>query len=111
MRCTLCCTASHHPYFLKQQVDEARAKGARVLCGGAPVHDAAGKGRFFDPTVVADCTHNMSIMTEESFGPVVGIAPVVCACILVQYTVSRPSIRLMGQCVSMCRNPMMKRFA
>jgi acyl-CoA reductase-like NAD-dependent aldehyde dehydrogenase len=64
------------PAFLKHQVDEAVAKGGRVLCGGSPVHDGAGKGRFFKPTLVADCTQDMSIMTEESFGPVVAVAPV-----------------------------------
>ena len=64
------------PAFLKAQVDDAVAKGAKVLTGGAPCHDGAGKGRFFRPTLVADCTHSMSIMMEESFGPVVAVAPV-----------------------------------
>ena len=67
-----------HCDFLRTQVQEARRLGARILCGGHSTTDSAGKGRFFAPTVVADATHNMSIMTEESFGPVVGIAPVVC---------------------------------
>jgi acyl-CoA reductase-like NAD-dependent aldehyde dehydrogenase len=58
--------------FLAKQVDEARSKGARVLCGGAATK-VNGMGRFFDPCVVADATHGMSIMVEESFGPVVGI--------------------------------------
>ena len=43
-----------------------------MLCGGAPTHDAAGKGRFFDPARVADCDHSMELMQEESIGPVVG---------------------------------------
>lgn len=62
--------------FLKHQVDDARAKGAKVLCGGTPTHDAAGLGRFFAPTLLADCNHNMSIMVEESFGPVLGKYPI-----------------------------------
>jgi acyl-CoA reductase-like NAD-dependent aldehyde dehydrogenase len=63
------------PAFLAGQVAEARAKGARVLCGGAPA-SVGGKGRFFEATVVADATHDMGIMMEESFGPVVAVAPV-----------------------------------
>ncbi len=61
--------------FLADQVNEAVAKGARLLAGGKPTQ-VNGKGRFFEPTVVADATHGMRIMTEESFGPVVGIARV-----------------------------------
>ena len=61
---------------LAVQIDDARAKGARILTGGEPTTDKAGKGRFFQPTIVADCDHTMSVMTEESFGPVVGIASV-----------------------------------
>lgn len=33
------------------------------------------KGHFFRPTVLADCTHQMRVMTEETFGPLVGLAP------------------------------------
>jgi hypothetical protein len=33
-------------------------------------------GRFFAPTLLAECTHSMDIMTEESFGPVLGVMPV-----------------------------------
>jgi acyl-CoA reductase-like NAD-dependent aldehyde dehydrogenase len=57
-------------------VDDALAKGARLLCGGrrseAPEHV---KGFFYLPTVIADATQEMKIMKEEPFGPVVGIAP------------------------------------
>ena len=65
------------PEMLKLQVDEARAKGGRVLCGGAPIHDGAGKGRFFDPCLVVEATHAMhGLMVEESFGPIVGVQKV-----------------------------------
>jgi acyl-CoA reductase-like NAD-dependent aldehyde dehydrogenase len=63
------------PSFLEKQVAEAKQLGARVLSGGGPT-TAGGQGRFFQPTVVAEATHRMSLMVEESFGPVVGIAPV-----------------------------------
>lgn len=65
------------PEKLVAQVEEARAKGGRVLCGGKAVHDAAGKGRFFDPCLIVDATHQMhGLMVEESFGPIVGVARV-----------------------------------
>jgi acyl-CoA reductase-like NAD-dependent aldehyde dehydrogenase len=46
-------------------VADARAKGARILCGGQA------DGRVVTPTVVADVTPEMRIYGEESFGPVV----------------------------------------
>ena len=65
------------PQKLAAQVAEARAKGGRVLCGGAPVHDGAGHGRFFDPCLVVEATHAMhGLMVEESFGPIVGVQKV-----------------------------------
>ncbi len=61
--------------FLRTQVEDARAKGARILTGGGPMQHE-GKGRFFAPTVAADTDHRMAIATEESFGPVVCIQKV-----------------------------------
>jgi len=64
------------PEKLEAQVEEARAKGGRVLCGGKAV-SVGGKGRFFDPCLIADATHQMhGLMVEESFGPIVGVAKV-----------------------------------
>ncbi|HEV8512541.1 MAG TPA: aldehyde dehydrogenase family protein, partial [Cyclobacteriaceae bacterium] len=59
--------------FLKQQVDEAAQKGAKILLGGKPI---SGKGFYFEPTVLVDVNHSMSAMREESFGPVIGIMKV-----------------------------------
>lgn len=64
------------PSFLQAQVDDAISKGARLLCGGTPTMDAAGKGRFFAPTLLDGCDHTMEIMREESFGPVLGVQKV-----------------------------------
>ncbi|MCB9729170.1 MAG: aldehyde dehydrogenase family protein [Deltaproteobacteria bacterium] len=58
---------------LDAQVSDAVAKGARLLLGG---ERPAGPGWRYPATVVADATHAMSLMTEESFGPVIGIAAV-----------------------------------
>lgn len=51
--------------FIQAQVDDALAKGARVLCGGKS------EIGYYQPTIVADVTTSMRIFDEESFGPVV----------------------------------------
>jgi succinate-semialdehyde dehydrogenase/glutarate-semialdehyde dehydrogenase len=54
-------------------VDDARARGARVLAGGeAP----AGPGFFYPPTVLTDVSHEMTVMRDETFGPVLPIMAV-----------------------------------
>jgi len=58
---------------IQQQVEEAAGQGGRILIGGLPTNDAAGKGQFFEPTIIADAQNDMSIMMVETFGPVVGV--------------------------------------
>jgi acyl-CoA reductase-like NAD-dependent aldehyde dehydrogenase len=58
---------------LADQVAEAKKKGARVLTGGKKI---AGKGNWFEPTVLVHVDHTMAVMREESFGPIIGIMPV-----------------------------------
>lgn len=58
---------------VEKQVKEAIAKGAKVAVGGKR---SSGKGYFFEPTVLLNVTHDMSVMREESFGPVIGIMKV-----------------------------------
>jgi len=48
-------------------VDDAREKGARVLCGGAPLD---GPGYFYAPTVLAGVPDGARVLGEEIFGPV-----------------------------------------
>ena len=55
---------------LSRQVKEARKLGARVLTGGKAIDR---RGNWFEPTVLVDVDHRMSIMRDESFGPVIGI--------------------------------------
>ncbi len=50
---------------VKQHVDDALAKGARVIRGGNHI-----EGLFFQPTVLADVSQEMIIAREEVFGPV-----------------------------------------
>jgi acyl-CoA reductase-like NAD-dependent aldehyde dehydrogenase len=58
---------------LEKQVADAKKKGASILTGGKKTER---KGYFFEPTVVTNVNHEMSIMKEESFGPVIGIMKV-----------------------------------
>ncbi|MFO0736193.1 MAG: aldehyde dehydrogenase family protein [Labilithrix sp.] len=51
-------------------VADAVKKGARVVTGGKR---RAGPGMFFEPTVLANCDHSMTVMKEEIFGPIVPI--------------------------------------
>jgi acyl-CoA reductase-like NAD-dependent aldehyde dehydrogenase len=58
---------------LQDQVNDALAHGAQLLLGGKP---RQGTGWFYEPTVLAGVTHEMKVMREESFGPVIGIMEV-----------------------------------
>lgn len=58
---------------LDAQVADAKAKGARLLLGG---HRLPGPGNWYAPTVFADVTHEMDLMREETFGPMIGIQKV-----------------------------------
>jgi acyl-CoA reductase-like NAD-dependent aldehyde dehydrogenase len=55
---------------LEEQVKDALAKGARLLCGGERI---ARPGYYFDPTVLSYVTSEMKVMREESFGPIIGL--------------------------------------
>lgn len=58
---------------LKDQVADAIAKGAHLLAGGKAIK---GKGYYFEPTVLANCNHDMKVMIDESFGPIIGLQKV-----------------------------------
>lgn len=58
---------------LENQVADAIGKGATLLSGGKRI---AGKGYYFEPTVLTNCNHEMKVMKEESFGPIIGIQKV-----------------------------------
>jgi len=59
--------------FLTDQVNDAINKGATLLAGGK---SANGKGYYFEPSVLVNVNHDMKLMKEESFGPIVGIQKV-----------------------------------
>ena len=55
---------------IQAQVDDALAKGATCLLGGEPVQ--AG-GIWYPPTLLTNVNHDMLIMQEETFGPVIPV--------------------------------------
>lgn len=57
--------------IIERQVEEAKAARARVLCGGETVH--SGDGRFYPPTILVDVDHSMSVVRDETFGPVLPV--------------------------------------
>ncbi len=66
------------PFIFPSQADkvadhiaDARSKGADVICGGEI--EELGGGRYLRPTVITGVTHDMAIMREETFGPVLPV--------------------------------------
>ncbi len=55
---------------LEQQVQASVQMGARVLLGGKP---AAGKGYFYEPTIITGVTPEMPMFREETFGPAAAV--------------------------------------
>ena len=58
--------------LVARHIDDAVAKGARVLTGGKPT----GSGTFFEPTVIVDVDHTMACIREETFGPTLPVIKV-----------------------------------
>ncbi|HXP17131.1 MAG TPA: aldehyde dehydrogenase family protein [Terriglobales bacterium] len=58
---------------VESQVENARAQGARVLAGGKRLPEIG--ANYYAPTILADVTHEMSLMREETFGPVLPVMP------------------------------------
>ena len=62
-------TSAAQVAIVKDHLDDAVAKGAKILTGGA----GAISGNYIQPTVLTDVTHQMKIMSDETFGPVIPI--------------------------------------
>jgi len=62
---------SRRPEALEKLVEDARAKGAKVVVGG----HRGNQGFFFQPTLLADVPNEAEIMNEEPFGPVAVARP------------------------------------
>jgi acyl-CoA reductase-like NAD-dependent aldehyde dehydrogenase len=59
--------------IIERHVEDAVAKGAKVLVGG---HGRREGGQFYEPTVLVDVDHTMDCMREETFGPTLPIMKV-----------------------------------
>ncbi|MBE7637245.1 aldehyde dehydrogenase family protein [Sneathiella sp. P13V-1] len=62
--------------FVRGQIADAVAAGAKTLIDTSRFEKDAEGSAYLAPQVVVDVDHSMRIMTEESFGPVVGIMKV-----------------------------------
>jgi acyl-CoA reductase-like NAD-dependent aldehyde dehydrogenase len=58
---------------VERHIEDARARGAQVLTGGKRLMSLG--PNFYAPTVLADVNHQMLVMREETFGPVLPIMP------------------------------------
>ena len=59
---------------VRAHVDDARAKGARLVAGGRQRPDVG--PLFYEPTVLTGVTPDMDLHRDETFGPVVAVYPV-----------------------------------
>ena len=59
--------------IVEDQVNDAVSRGARLLLGGKRRPELG--PNFYAPTLLADVTQDMRIMREETFGPVLPVAP------------------------------------
>jgi succinate-semialdehyde dehydrogenase / glutarate-semialdehyde dehydrogenase len=57
---------------VKEHVEDAVSKGAKVLAGGRARPDVG--PYFFEPTLLADVTDDMSLFADETFGPVAALS-------------------------------------
>ena len=57
--------------LVEAQIVDAVAKGGKVLSGGQLQHH--GGGLWLQPTVISDVDHGMTVMTEETFGPLMPV--------------------------------------
>lgn len=60
--------------IIESHVEDARAKGAKIHVGGS--RNTELKGLYYLPTVITDVTHDMTIMRDETFGPIICIQKV-----------------------------------
>lgn len=61
-------TMKHQINIIQSLVDDAIEKGATCLVGGSPI--LSEQGQYYPPTILTNVTHDMRIVKEETFGPV-----------------------------------------
>jgi succinate-semialdehyde dehydrogenase/glutarate-semialdehyde dehydrogenase len=60
-------------HIVEAHVQDAKDLGAKIVLGGKRLMELG--TNFYAPTILADVTHDMRIMKEETFGPVLPIMP------------------------------------
>jgi len=63
-----------HVQRMVDLIEDAVARGARILCGGHPRVDLG--SNFFEPTVITNVDSTMKLFQEETFGPILAIQTV-----------------------------------
>lgn len=63
-----CMTSEMQINKVESQVQDARTRGAKILCGGERNQDF--KGYFYRPTVLVGVDHSFPVLAEETFGPI-----------------------------------------
>ncbi|TWH19606.1 aldehyde dehydrogenase [Prauserella rugosa] len=67
--------SAQHRDTIAGYVDSGTREGATLVCGGTPAADPAlGEGYYFTPTILDGVDNTMTMMREEIFGPVTGVA-------------------------------------
>ncbi|MBU0516076.1 MAG: aldehyde dehydrogenase family protein [Proteobacteria bacterium] len=66
-------TTSRQMETVRRHIDEALTQGAKIFAQSAA---PGGDGNFLPATVLTGVTHDMAIMREETFGPVIGVMAV-----------------------------------
>ena len=69
-----CMTSEEQLKKVAGQVEDAIAHGAKALTGGRRNPDLP--GLYYEPTVLVDVDHSMSILTDETFGPIIPLVKV-----------------------------------
>jgi acyl-CoA reductase-like NAD-dependent aldehyde dehydrogenase len=69
-----CMTSKEQLDKVASQVEDALGRGAKALTGGR--RNPSLPGYYYEPTVLVDVDHSMSILTEETFGPVIPLVKV-----------------------------------
>jgi acyl-CoA reductase-like NAD-dependent aldehyde dehydrogenase len=64
----------HHVERMSALIENAVARGAKILCGGHPRPDLG--ENFFEPTVMVDVDSGARLFQEETFGPILAIQTV-----------------------------------
>ncbi len=65
--------------LVEAHVEDAKKKGAKVVCGGKRLGAGTSKGPvglFYEPTLLDGCTGEMEVVKDETFGPVLAVVRV-----------------------------------